>query len=66
VVIGEFEYRCTSPAAGDFSIPCILVLRVREGEIVESRDYIDPLARPRASGTVAQLLEDVIASNRSI
>ena len=55
VIVGEFEYQCTSPATGEFRIPCIFVLRVRDGEIVESRDYIDPLARPRAYGTVEEL-----------
>jgi uncharacterized protein len=63
VVVGEFEYRCTSPATSDFSIPCIFVVRVRDSEIVESRDYIDPLARPRAYGRVAELVDDVRVQN---
>jgi uncharacterized protein len=59
VVVGEFEYRCTSRATGEFAIPCVFVLRVRDGEIVESRDYIDPLARARGQGTVGRLLDEV-------
>jgi uncharacterized protein len=59
VVIGEFEYLCSSEETGEFRIPCVFVLRVRGGEIVESRDYIDPLARPRADGRVGELLEEV-------
>lgn len=40
VVIGEFRY--TGLVRGrPFSVPCIFVLRVRDGEIVESRDYAD-------------------------
>ena len=51
VVIGEFTYR------GDagWAAPCIVVLRVRDGLIVESRDYIDHLALARARNTVDAL-----------
>jgi uncharacterized protein len=59
VVVGEFEYLCTSDATGEFRIPCVFVLRVRNGEIIESHDYIDPLARPRAEGRLDELLAQV-------
>lgn len=59
VVVGEFEYRCSSEETGEFSIPCVFVLRVRDGEIVESRDYIDPLARPRAFGRLRPLFDEL-------
>jgi uncharacterized protein len=59
VVIGEFEYRCSNEETGEFSIPCVFVLRVRDGKIVESRDYIDPLARPRALGRLHPLLDEL-------
>jgi uncharacterized protein len=51
VVIGEFTYR------GDagWSAPCIIVLRIRDGLIVESRDYIDHLALARATTTLDAL-----------
>ena len=51
VVVGEFTYR------GDagWAAPCIVVLRVRDGLIVESRDYIDHLALARARNTVDAL-----------
>jgi hypothetical protein len=38
-------------------VPGIFVLRVRDGLIVESRDYIDHLAMIRARGQVDVLVE---------
>ena len=48
VVIGEFTYR------GDtgWAAPSIIVFRIRDGLIVESRDYIDHLGLARATNTV--------------
>lgn len=41
VIVAEFEYQGT--VAGEpFTRPAIFVLRVRDGEIVESRDYFAP------------------------
>ena len=37
-------------------MPAIFVLRVRDGLIVESRDYIDHLAMVRARGQVDELV----------
>ncbi len=40
VVIGEFDYHCRNTATDrDFVVNNIFVLRVRDGQIVESRDY---------------------------
>jgi len=42
VIVAEFEYRGENIASGQpFAIPCVFVMRVRDGQIVESRDYID-------------------------
>jgi uncharacterized protein len=51
VVIGEFAYR------GDagWAVPGIIVFRIRDGLIVESRDYIDHLGLARATNTVDAL-----------
>ncbi|AQA16663.1 hypothetical protein BV401_33700 [Streptomyces malaysiensis subsp. malaysiensis] len=51
VVIGEFTYR------GDagWAAPGIIVFRIRDGLIVESRDYIDHLGLARATNTVDAL-----------
>ena len=57
VVVAEFEYVGTVIATGEpFTVPAIFVLRVRDGLIVESRDYIDHLAMIRARGQVDQLV----------
>ena len=58
VIVAEFEYAGTVVAtAQPFRVPAIFVLRVRDGLIVESRDYIDHLAMIRARGQVDQLVE---------
>jgi ketosteroid isomerase-like protein len=56
VVIGEFRY-VGSAGGRQFDLPCIFVLRVRNGEIVESRDYADHIGFARAFGR----LEDFAA-----
>jgi ketosteroid isomerase-like protein len=53
VVIGEFRY-VGSVGGRSFEVPCIFVLRVRDGEIVESRDYTDHLAFARAFGRIEE------------
>jgi len=56
VVIFEFHYSGTMNGR-DFSLPAIFVVRVRDGEIVESRDYADHVGRARASGGLPALAE---------
>ncbi|GAA3221325.1 nuclear transport factor 2 family protein [Dactylosporangium siamense] len=57
VIVAEFEYQGT--AAGEpFSLPGIFVLRVRDGQIVSSRDYFDHLTAARIHGR----LEEVVAA----
>jgi uncharacterized protein len=57
VIVAEFEYAGTVIATGEpFTVPAIFVLRVRDGLIVESRDYIDHLAMIRARGQVDDLI----------
>lgn len=49
VVIGEFEYHSTIVDTGEtFDMPAIFVMRVHNGEIVESRDYADHAMVARA------------------
>jgi ketosteroid isomerase-like protein len=55
VVIGEFNYQGTSGIGRPFRISNIYVLRVRDGLIVESRDYGDHLALAAASGRLTEL-----------
>ena len=49
VIVAEFCYR-GSVDRREFVVPCVFVMRVRDGEIVESRDYISGLDRDRALG----------------
>ncbi|QIZ34633.1 hypothetical protein [Saccharopolyspora sp. ASAGF58] len=39
----------------EFAVPCVFVLRVRDGQIVESRDYVDHFAFAEASGMLDSL-----------
>lgn len=54
VVIFEFRYAGVIDDR-TFAIPCIFVVRVRDGEIVESRDYVDHVASARAFGGLPAL-----------
>jgi ketosteroid isomerase-like protein len=54
VVIFEFRYAGAIDGR-TFSVPCIFVVRVRDGEIVESRDYVDHVAAARAFGRLPVL-----------
>jgi ketosteroid isomerase-like protein len=57
VIVAEFEYQGTVVDTGEpFSLPCIFVVRVRDGHIVASRDYIDYLASARALGQLDELV----------
>jgi ketosteroid isomerase-like protein len=57
VIVAEFDYAGTVIATGEsFRVPCVFVLRVRDGEIVESRDYIDHVAMARARGQLDELV----------
>jgi ketosteroid isomerase-like protein len=58
VIVAEFDYAGTVIATGEpFRVPCVFVLRVRDGLIVESRDYIDHVAMARARGLLDELVE---------
>ncbi|GGS89320.1 nuclear transport factor 2 family protein [Streptomyces cinerochromogenes] len=57
VVIAEFDYEGLYPATGrTFRTANIQVLHVRDGLIVETRDYHDHLAFAAADGRASQLL----------
>lgn len=62
VIIAEFEYQGTVVETGEpFALPGIFVLRVRDGEIVSSRDYFDHVT---AAGIRGQL-DTVVAAVKS-
>jgi uncharacterized protein len=55
VIVAEFEYQGTTDAGEPYALPAIFVLRIRDGEIVSSRDYHDHLASARVSGRLDSL-----------
>jgi len=62
VIVAEFEYQGTDPDTGEaYALPAIFVLRVRDGEIVSSRDYHDPLASARVRGKLPELFAALTA-----
>ena len=61
VIVAEFEYQGTADGSGEpVAVPGVFVLRVRDGQIVSSRDYFDHLTAARAQGC----LDDLIAALR--
>jgi ketosteroid isomerase-like protein len=56
VVIGEFDYQGTTGTGRPFRVSNIFVLRVRDGLIVESRDYGDHPALAAATGRLEELV----------
>ncbi|HEX6361052.1 nuclear transport factor 2 family protein [Actinophytocola sp.] len=63
IIVAEFEYRGTIADTGEpFAQPAIFVLRVRDGEIVSSRDYFDHLTTARIRGQLDELVAAVSAT----
>jgi ketosteroid isomerase-like protein len=57
VIVAEFDYAGTVIETGEpFTVPCIFVLRIRDGLIIESRDYLDHIAMSRARGRLDELI----------
>jgi ketosteroid isomerase-like protein len=57
VIVAEFAYQGYVGETGEsFTVRCVFVMRIRDGLIVESRDYIDPIASARAWGQLDSLL----------
>jgi ketosteroid isomerase-like protein len=62
VIVAEFEYQGTAAGTGEpYALPGIFVLRVRDGEIVSSRDYFDHVTSARVRGK----LRDPVAAVRA-
>jgi uncharacterized protein len=60
VIVAEFAYQGTVDGTGEtFALPGIFVLRVRDGEIVSSRDYFDHLTAARLRGQLDELMAAV-------
>jgi ketosteroid isomerase-like protein len=64
VIVAEFEYQGTVADTGEpFALPGIFVLRVRNGEIVSSRDYFDHVTAARVRGQFDALVTAVLADS---
>jgi len=64
VIVAEFEYQGTVADTGEtFALPGIFVLRVRNGEIVSSRDYFDHVTAARIRGQLDVLVAAVNADS---
>lgn len=63
VVIFEFSY-VGSANGRAFTVPCIFVARVRDGVIVESRDYADHVAMARAFDRLEDLTNALVTQFR--
>jgi ketosteroid isomerase-like protein len=64
VIVAEFEYQGTVADTGEpFALPGIFVLRVRDGEIVSSRDYFDHVTAARVRGQFDALVTAVLADS---
>lgn len=59
VIVAEFEYRGTTAGGEPFRVPCVFVLRVRDGQIVASRDYIDHISSARRRGQLDELIDTI-------
>jgi uncharacterized protein len=59
--------RNASPDTGEpYALPAIFVMRVRNGEIVSSRDYHDHLASARAAGRLGELFAALSAHDATL
>ena len=63
VIVAEFEYQGNTDAGEPYELPAIFVLRVRNGEIVSSRDYHDHLASARVAGRLSELFAALSAQD---
>ncbi|MGH3241540.1 MAG: nuclear transport factor 2 family protein [Spirillospora sp.] len=61
VIVAEFEYRGTMESGEAFRVPCVFVLRVRDGQIVASRDYIDHISSARRRGALDEFIDAIRA-----
>jgi uncharacterized protein len=57
VIVAEYELHGEMTATGEpFSARFAMVITVRDGHIVHSRDYADPITGARLRGTVPDLI----------
>lgn len=60
VIVAEFQYEGVVVETGTpFTIPGVFVMRVRDGKIVESRDYLDHLRSAAARDMLDEVFDAV-------
>ena len=60
IIVVEYEVRGRLVATGEpFTLPFVMVMTIRDGYIVHTRDYSDPIAGARALGKLPDLLTAV-------
>ncbi|QKG22598.1 nuclear transport factor 2 family protein [Actinomadura verrucosospora] len=60
VIVGEFQYEGVVVETGEpFTIPAVFIMRVRDGKIVESRDYLDHLRSAAARDMLPEVLNAI-------
>ncbi|MCE7009613.1 nuclear transport factor 2 family protein [Kibdelosporangium philippinense] len=59
VIIAEWDYTGTAPDGTPFRNGNIIVVRVRDGKVVHSRDYHNHIARAAAVGRLPNLLSSL-------
>lgn len=64
VIVAEWTYRGVTVSGESFQAPCIIVLRVRDGQIIESRDYIDHVTMARARGQLDSIVAAITEPRR--
>jgi uncharacterized protein len=59
VIVAEFAYRTAQADGSTIDYPCVFILRVRDGQIVTSSDYIDPIRRNRAFDRIDAFIDEI-------
>lgn len=66
VIVAEFAYQRNHAVTGEpVSQPAIFVMRIRNGEIVSSRDYHDHLQQARIRGQLTDLAAALTAADEA-
>lgn len=62
LIVSEQDIACTADSGTDFTLACVLVMRVHDGQITHLRDYADALGAALALGRLPALVERLSAA----
>jgi uncharacterized protein len=58
MIVAEYRVEVTwVPTGKKYSLPCIQVIQVKDGQILLYRDYVNPISAARATGKLQQLAQ---------